>query len=684
MVKVTVDGKEVEIEEGSTVFQACEAAGVEIPHFCYHPKLSIAGNCRACLVEVSPIPKPIASCAYPLSEAMVIKTDTEMVEKARKGVLELLLINHPLDCPVCDQGGECDLQDITLAYGPGKSRFDLNKRIVSDKNMGPLVSTHMTRCIHCTRCIRFLDEVAGTHEIGALGRGENTEISTYLEHNLKSELSGNIIDICPVGALNNKPYAYQGRVWELEKTDSIDVLDAVGSNIRIDVRGVNVMRILPRQNDDINECWISDKTRFAYDANHNQRLDTPYIRRDGKLNPASWEDAFSYIKENLQKVKPTEFAALAGELVDCDAAFMLKELMRKMQSSHTDCRPADAQIVPNNRASYTFNTTIAGIEESDCILLIGSNPRIEAPLINARIRKRFLHENIPIAAIGPQVDLTYEVENLGEDVSVLKDILKNKHPFSKKWFKAKKPMLIVGQATLYRRDSLTIQEVAQQLCQEAGAFTEDWNGYNMLHVHGGQVGCLDVGFVPDEGGFNTREIIEHAKKGKLKAIYLLGVDSLGRSSLGNAFVIYQGHHGGKGAENADVILPGLTYMEKLAFYVNTEGRAQMTQKAVQEPGLAKEDWKIIRALSEYLGKALPYDTQEQIHIKLASLSPAFKYIGGVIKNSLERLPTGSYESLSHTPLQPFITNFYMSDVMTQHSKNMANCISAQKEIEKYG
>lgn len=683
MIKVSVDGKEIEVEEGSTVFQACETAGVEIPHFCYHPKLSIAGNCRACLVEISPIPKSIASCAYPVSESMIIKTDTEMVEKARKGVLELLLINHPLDCPVCDQGGECDLQDITLAYGPGESRFDLNKRIVPDKNMGPLVSTHMTRCIHCTRCIRFLDEVAGTHEIGALGRGENTEISTYLEHNLVSELSGNIIDICPVGALNNKPYAYQGRVWELEKTNSIDVLDAVGSNIRIDVRGLNVMRILPRQNDDINECWISDKTRFSYDANHNQRLDTPYIRQNGKLNAVSWDDAFAYIKENLKTIKPNEFAALAGGLVDCESAFMLKEMMRKMQSPHTDCRQADAQIVINNRTSYTFNTTISGIEDSDCILLIGTNPRIEATLINARIRKRFLRGDIDIASIGPHVDLTYKVENLGEDISVLKEILKQKHPFSKKWFKAKKPMLILGQATLYRKDSLVIQAIAQQLCQDANAFTEEWNGYNMLHTHAGQVGCLDVGFVPDEGGFNTQEIIDYAKKGKLKAVYLLGVDTYGRSSLGNAFVIYQGHHGGKGAENADVILPGVTYMEKLALYVNTEGRVQMTQKAVQEPGLAKEDWKIIRALSEYLGMALPYDTQEQIHLRLASLCSAFKHIGKVMKNPIEKLPVQSYESLSHMPVEPFMTNFYMSDVITQHSKNMSNCVTAQKESEKY-
>jgi NADH-quinone oxidoreductase subunit G len=683
MVKVTVDGKDINIEEGSTVFQACEAAGVEIPHFCYHPKLSIAGNCRACLVEISPISKPIASCAYPVSEGMVIKTDTEMVEKARKGVLELLLINHPLDCPVCDQGGECDLQDITLAYGPGKSRFDLYKRIVPDKNMGPLVSTHMTRCIHCTRCVRFLDEVAGTHEIGAFGRGENTEISTYLEHNLTSELSGNIIDICPVGALNNKPYAYQGRVWELEKTDSIDVLDAVGSNIRIDVRGINVMRVLPRQNDDINECWISDKTRFSYDANHNQRLDTPYIRQNGKLRPASWDDAFSYIKENLQNVKPLEFGALVGDLVDCDSAFMLKEMMRKIQSPHTDCRPADAQIIVKNRTSYIFNTTIAGIEESDCILLIGTNPRMEASLINVRIRKRFLRGDVHIGLLGPKAELTYDVENLGEDLSILKDILKNKHPFSKKWFKAKKPMLIIGQSTLYRRDSLAIQEVAQQLCKDANAFTEEWNGYNMLHVHGGQVGCLDVGFVPGEGGYNTREMIDQAKKGKLKAIYLLGVDSFGRSSLGNAFVIYQGHHGGKGAENADVILPGVTYMEKFALYVNTEGRVQMTQKAVQGPGLAKEDWKIIRALSEYLGVTLPYDTQEQIHLKLGTICLGFKHIGKVIKNPIESLPAQSYESLSHTPVQPFITNFYMSDVMTQHSKNMANCIAAQNGGEKH-
>lgn len=678
LIEITINDKKIKVHKDSTVFQACESAGVEIPHFCYHPKLSIAGNCRMCLVQVERVPKPVASCAYPVCDGMVIHTHTPMVEKARKGVLELLLINHPLDCPICDQAGECDLQDITLAYGPGQSRFDLNKRIVHDKNMGPFISTHMTRCIHCTRCVRFMNEVAGTSEIGALGRGEEMEITTYLEENITSELSGNIIDICPVGALNSKPYAYQGRSWELQKTNSIDVLDAVGSHIRIDTRGMNVMRVLPRQNDEINECWISDKTRFSYDGIHNQRLDTPYIRKNGQLTPATWEEAFAHIKKHLQQVKPSEVAALAGSLTDCESAFVLKEFMQKINSPHMDCRPLGAEIIPENRSSYIFNSTIQGTEDADCILLIGTNIRLEAPLINTRIRKGFLNHQTNIGFIGESVDLTYPVENLGENVSILQDILNKKHPFSKKWFAAKQPMIILGHSILFRRDSILIQKIAQELCIQANAFNDNWNGYNLLHLHGGQVGCLDVGFVPGENGYNTEHILKEAKKGNIKTLYLLGVDHFDKNDFGeHVFVIYQGHHGDKGAQNADVILPGMTYMEKMALYVNTEGRVQMTQKAVQEPGLAKEDWKIIRALSEFLGFLLPYDTQDQIHKRLESLYPAFRHVGSVIKNPSLKIHHQEHDLLSHTPLKNINYNFYMSNIISQYSKNMANAYQAQ-------
>lgn len=666
MITVTINDQEIEVEPHLTIMQACEDAGVQIPHFCYHPKLSIAGNCRMCLVEVGKSPKPVASCAAPIAEGMVIQTESEMAKKARKGVLEFLLINHPLDCPICDQGGECDLQDLTIKHGPGTSRFDLNKRAVTNKNMGPLVGTIMTRCIHCTRCVRFMNEVAGSPEIGGFGRGENMEISSYLEENLTSELSGNIIDLCPVGALTSKPYKFRGRPWELKKVNSIDILDAVGSNIRLDVRDREVMRILPRSNDSINEDWISDKIRFSYDGLKSQRLDRPYIRKNGKLKEASWSEAFDAIAEQFKKLNPTEIAAFAGDLVDCESTYMLKQLMKGLGVTQTDCRIDGEQFT--HRGSYLFNTTIEGIEQADCILLVGTNPRLEAPLINARIYKRFLAGGLTVALIGQEADLTYPHENLGASTKTLKDIVDGSHPFSETWKKASHPIIILGQAIYARRDGLLAMNLAQRLCK-----TQDQ--YNILHTKGGRVGALDVGFLPEEGT-HFKEILSHIQSGSIKAVYLHGVDNI-LNFPPDTFIIYQGHHGDIGAQAANVILPGCAFSEKTALYVNTEGRVQQANEAIASPGQAKEDWKIIRALGDVLKVSLPQNTRGDILSDLAKINPAFATIGEITKTPWKEITTS--ETLSHTPLESTISNFYMTDVITRHSQVMAECSLKKKE-----
>ncbi|MDP2193259.1 MAG: NADH-quinone oxidoreductase subunit NuoG, partial [Alphaproteobacteria bacterium] len=531
MVKVTVDHKEIEVPAHATVMDACKQAGVEIPHFCYHPKLSIAGNCRMCLVEVEKFPKPVASCAQPVAEGMVIKTASEMTINARKGVLELLLINHPLDCPVCDQGGECDLQDLTVRFGPGESAYTFPRRLVSEKNMGPLVGTVMTRCIHCTRCVRFMNEVAGSPEIGGFSRGENMEISTYLEQNLNSELSGNIIDLCPVGALTSIPYKFQGRSWEMEHVPSIDITDAVGSNIRLDVRGVNVMRILPRSNEAVNEEWISDKARFFYDGLKVQRLDTPYIRKNGTLQPATWADALALASEKLLSTAPKQIGALSGDLVDCESTFLLKEMMRSLGSPHTDCRLDGQPFDNSHREGYLFNTTIQGIEQADCILLIGTNPRLEAPLINARIYKRYLMGGLTVGRVGFTSNLNYPVQDLGNQASILQDILNGQHPFAKVWNEAKRPMLILGQSACMRGDALTLMSLAKDLCKKVGACYDEWNGFNILHTHTGMINALDVGFVPGDQGLAAKDMIQATQSGMIKVLYLHGVDSLDRQHI---------------------------------------------------------------------------------------------------------------------------------------------------------
>jgi NADH-quinone oxidoreductase subunit G len=671
MPKVTIDGIAVEVPANMTILQAAEQVGVEIPRFCYHDRLSIAGNCRMCLVDVEKSPKPVASCAMPVTEGMVVHTKSDRANKARGGVMEFLLINHPLDCPICDQGGECDLQDQAMAYGFDRGRFHEMKRAVKDKYLGPLVETSMTRCIHCTRCIRFATEVAGVPELGAVNRGEDMEITNYLGHMLTSELSGNVVDLCPVGALTNKPYAYTARPWELRKTESIDVLDAVGTNIRVDAREQSVMRVLPRIHEDINEEWLADKSRQACDGLGYQRLDRPYVRHNGKLREASWADAFTAIAERIRGVAGTKIAAIAGDLVDIESVFALKNLMAALGSPNLDCRQDGAALDPTARASYLFNTTIAGIEQADALLIIGSNPRTEAPILNARIRKRFLRGGFPIGVIGSATELTYNVEHLGDTADVVTQIANGSHPFAATLKNAKKPMLIVGQAALTRADGAAILAAARQIAESCGLVKDGWNGFNVLHTAAGRVGALDVGFVPASGGKDTRGILDGASRGDIEVVYLLGADEIDTAKLGKAFVIYQGHHGDRGAHRADVILPGAAYTEKDARYVNTEGRVQDALRAVFPPGEAREDWSIVRALSEKIGKTLPYDSLAALR---AALVKAVPHLGQIDKiQPAQWTAFGTAGAIAATTFDYPIKNYYMTDPISRASRTMARC-----------
>ncbi len=669
MPKLKIDGNEYDFRPGMTVIQVCDENGIEIPRFCYHERLKIAGNCRMCLVEVKPgPPKPQASCALPAAENMEVQTASPMVKKAREGVMEFLLINHPLDCPICDQGGECDLQDQALMYGKGTSRFDEHKRAVEDKHMGPLIETHMTRCIHCTRCVRFIDEVAGMPELGAMGRGEHMEVTTYLEKAVASELSGNVVDLCPVGALTSKPYAFVARPWELTKTESIDVMDAVGSNIRVDSRFDAVLRVLPRMHDDINEEWISDKTRHACDGLRVQRLDRPYVRENGKLRPASWDEALGLVAEKLSATKGDRVAALAGNLVDVESMLALKELMTALGSPHMDCRQDGAALDASDRASYLFNSTIAGIEQADLILLVGTNPRFEAPLVNARIRKRFLQGGLSVHNLGLPVELTYPVTELGNHPALLAEIAAGKHPLAEAIKQAKRPMVIVGMAALAHDSGEAILNAARALPLQR----DGWNGFNVLHNAAARVGGLEIGFVPGKGGKSIAGIVEAAGKKEIDVVYLLGVDEIDMDYFKNAFKIYQGHHGDIGAQHADVILPGCAYTEKSGIYVNLEGRPQQAAKAVTPPGEAKEDWRILRALSERLGKTLPYDSLPQLRRHLAQTYPIFAAIGEITPAEW-RWKGKADGAISKDAFEPAITNFYRTDPISRVSKTMAEC-----------
>jgi NADH-quinone oxidoreductase subunit G len=673
MAKLTIDGIEVEVPNGSALIQACEAAGIEIPRFCYHERLSIAGNCRMCLVEVEKAPpKPIASCAYPVADGMVVHTDTPMVRNARRGVMEFLLINHPLDCPICDQGGECDLQDQAMGYGMDHSRYHENKRSVRDKNLGPLVKTSMNRCIHCTRCIRFATEVAGTAELGATARGENMEVGTYVEKALTSELSGNLIDICPVGALTSKPYAFVARPWELKKTDSIDVLDAQACHIRIDARGTEVLRILPRNCDDINEEWLGDKSRFAIDGLRRRRLDKPWIRTDGRLRPASWDEAFGAIAAKAKSLAGERIGAIAGNLCDAESMASLRDLMAALGSQNLDCRQDGAKLDAARRDFYTFNSGIAGIDEADAILLVGTNPRREAPVLNARIRRRATSARCPVAAIGVAADLTYPVAWLGEGPSVLSALHDGSHDFARVLKAAAKPMVIVGQAALARPDGTAVLAATWRLAAEIGALGEAWHGFNMLHTAAARVGALDLGFLPGPGGRGLDGMLG----GGVDLLWLLGADEFDTSRIGaDTFVVYQGHHGDRGAARADVILPGAAYTEKPGTYVNTEGRVQHGHQALFPPGAAREDWKIIRAFSEIAGRTLPYDSLEGVRARLEAINPAFGRIGALPRFACtdHTGPAGDPAMLSGDPFVPAVANYYQTDVISRASPTMALC-----------
>ncbi|MBL6946186.1 MAG: NADH-quinone oxidoreductase subunit G [Rhodospirillales bacterium] len=673
MPKLTIDGREIEVDAGLTVLQACRQIGIEIPHFCYHERLPVSGNCRMCLVEMERAPKPVASCSMPIAEGMVIRTDTEKVRQMRRSVMEFLLINHPLDCPVCDQGGECDLQDQAIGYGADRSRYREKKRIVEEKNLGPLVRTVMTRCIHCTRCIRFITNVAGIPEMGATARGEHMEVGTYVEKALSSELSGNIIDLCPVGALTSAPYAFTARPWELTHTESVDVHDALGSNIRIDTRGSEVMRVLPRLHEDVNEEWISDKSRFANDGLKRGRLDKPWVRRDGKLQPASWPEAFSAIAARLKDVSGDKIAALAGDLADCESMVALKDLMAALGSTNLDCRQDGAKLDPSVRAAYLFNSTVAGIEQADACLIIGADPRKEAPVLNARLRKATVERGLQVGVVGPNLDLTYGFDHLGETADILKAIASGKHDFAKVLQKAERPMLIVGQGALMREDGAQILAVARQIAEKTGMIdvASQWNGFNVLHTAAARVGGLDLGFVPGKKGRDTAGIIAGAKTGEVEVLYLLGADEIDTRDLGDAFVIYQGHHGDAGAARADVILPGAAYTEKNATYVNTEGRVQLARLAAYPPGDAREDWKILRALSDALGKTLDFNTLSDVRDRLVEANPVFAKV-----DTIEPGPWGEFGrsgSVAATTFDLPVTDFHMTDPICRASTTMGEC-----------
>ena len=673
MTTLTVDGVEITVEPGSTVMQACVAAGKEIPHFCYHDRLSIAGNCRMCLVEMERSPKPIASCAMPAADGMVIRTDTPQVKKAREGVMEFLLINHPLDCPICDQGGECDLQDQAMAYGRHFSRFDEGKRAVRDKDVGPLIETIMTRCIHCTRCIRFADEIAGVEEFGAVFRGEHMEIGTYVAKAVSSELSGNMIDLCPVGALTSKPYAFVARSWELRTTETVDVLDAVGSNIRVDARGTEVLRVVPRLHDDVNEEWISDKSRFAYDGLRRRRLDRCYVRRDGALRPAGWDEAFDAIAQAAKGLEGGQIAALAGDMADCESMTALADLMAALGSPNLDCRQDGAKLDAACRASYLFNTTIAGIEEADAILLIGANPRWEAALVNARIRKRWRRGGLKVGAVGPKVDLTYPYHHLGEGPQDLAALAAGS-AFADVLKLAERPMLIVGPGALARPDGAQVLAHARALAEASGMIAEGWNGFNVLHTAASRVGGLDLGFVPGEGGLDSAAIREGAESGAVRLLYLLGADELELERPEDCFVVYQGHHGDAGARIADVILPGAAYTEKQGTYVNLEGRPQRAYPATAPLGEAREDWRIIRALSARLGKPLACDTLDELRARMAERAPALAAVGAITPAPWSGF--GAAGAMDDAPFASPIDDFYRTDPITRASQTMSECSAA--------
>ncbi|URD73673.1 NADH dehydrogenase ubiquinone iron-sulfur protein 1, mitochondrial-like [Musa troglodytarum] len=667
-IEVFVDGYPVKIPKGLTVLQACEVAGVDIPRFCYHSRLSIAGNCRMCLVEVEKSPKPVASCAMPALPGMKIKTSTPVAKKAREGVMEFLLMNHPLDCPICDQGGECDLQDQSMAFGADRGRFTEMKRSVVDKNLGPLVKTVMTRCIQCTRCVRFATEVAGVQDLGMLGRGSGEEIGTYVEKLMTSELSGNVIDICPVGALTSKPFAFKARNWELKGTETIDVTDAVGSNIRIDSRGPEVMRILPRLNEEINEEWISDKTRFCYDGLKRQRLNDPMIRGpDGRFKAVSWRDALAVVAEVAHQVKPEKIVGIAGQLSDAESMMALKDFLNKMGSENVSCEGNGISPNADLRPTYLLNTNISGLEKADAFLLVGTQPRLEAPMINARIRKTVRATQAKVAYIGPPSDFNYDHQHLGTGPKTLLDIAEGRHPFCSTLLSAKNPAIIVGAKIFERKDKDAIFSAVETIAKLHKVIRADWNGLNVLLLNAAQAAALDLGLVS-----SPSESIRSAK-----FLYLMGADDVNLEKLpDDAFVVYQGHHGDKSVYRANVILPSSAFSEKEGTYENAEGCSQWTVPAVPTVGDARDDWKIIRAVSEVAGVRLPYDNLEAVRARIRMVAPNLLHVDERESStvSVDMKPDFQHQ-MSLEPFEAAVENFYMTNSITRASKIMAQCSS---------
>ncbi|MDA9634965.1 NADH-quinone oxidoreductase subunit NuoG [Candidatus Pelagibacter sp.] len=676
MPKLKVNNIEVEVEDGLTVLQACEKAGVEIPRFCYHEKLSIAGNCRMCLVEMEKSPKPVASCAMPAAEGMNIKTNSEFVEKARKGVMEFLLANHPLDCPVCDQGGECDLQDQSMFYGVDKSRFKENKRQVPEKNMGPLIKTQMTRCIHCTRCVRFATEIAGVPEIGAIGRGEDMQITTYLEQSMQSELSANVVDLCPVGALTSKPYVFEARPWELKKTESIDVMDAIGSNIRVDTYGWEVKRILPRINEDINEEWISDKTRHACDGLSNQRLDTPYIKYNGKFEKASWSEVFNIIKSKFKNTDKEKICGLTGDLINMETLYIFKEFFNKtLGSQNIESRDNYSYLNPEKRENYLFNSSINGIEEADFIFLLGSNPRFEATILNARIRKSYLQNKTKIISLNEMGDLTFPYQSLDGNTETVKKIVEGKHEVSDLIKQAKKPMVIVGQSVLKSKSSKYIFESIKQFLEENNQLSVDWNALNIISENASTVGAFDLGIYKTTNGDN--EVLKDLKDNKFEIVYLLGLDSINFEKK-NEFIIYQGSHGDKGAEIADIILPGATYTEQNGYFTNLEGKLQKAYKASYPPELAKEDWIIINELAEFMNHRKLFNDKDELDSSLIN------QINLHIEKNNSLTSSKVKELIFENELIKIDNDYYYSNVIARASKTMSECRGLKTDLKSTG
>ena len=677
MLKLKVNNIDVEVEEGLTVLQACEKAGVEIPRFCYHEKLSIAGNCRMCLVEMEKSPKPVASCAMPAAEGMNIKTNTAFVEKARKGVMEFLLANHPLDCPVCDQGGECDLQDQSMFYGVDKSRFNENKRQVPEKNMGPLIKTQMTRCIHCTRCVRFATEIAGVPELGAIGRGEDMQITTYLEKSMQSELSANVVDLCPVGALTSKPYVFEARPWELKKTESIDVMDAIGSNIRVDTYGWEVKRILPRINENINEEWISDKSRYACDGLLNQRLDTPYVKYNNKFEKASWDEVFNIIKSKFNNTDKNKICGLTGDLVNMETLYIFKEFFNKtLGSQNVESRNDHIYLNAEKRENYLFNSSINGIEESDFIFLIGTNPRYEATILNARIRKSYVQNKTKIISLNNVGDLTYPYEFLDGKINNIKEISEDSHKVSKLIKEAKKPLIVFGQSAFKSKSAKYIFEAMKNFLNKNNKISNEWNSLNVISDNASTVGSLDLGLYKTTDGSN--KVLEDLNNNKFEIVYLLGLDSF-QFKKKNEFIIYQGSHGDKGAEIADIILPGAAYTEQNGYFTNLEGKLQKAYKASYPPEEAKEDWLIINELAEAMNHRKLFNDKDELD------SSMLNYLNLYIEKDNLVISTEIKDLIFENEILK-ITNedYYYSNVIARASKTMFECKSAKTNFKSTG